>query len=162
MVLDKDRSLSLSFEVGDYPKRMWQHSDGSLVTTGAGGIRRFDVTDGTQTHFYSESLSNTAENVVFHNGFVYVVTYDSQLGVFREEGEFLGVIEGVLPDFPKALALVEQPGGDDYLLIGGRGGYVCSFELAADGTPVHKGTSWFSGGKAQGQADLNVELHAAK
>lgn len=144
VVLSSEGAEVSRFEIGDFPKRMWEDDAGHLVVTGGGGIRTFDIPSGRSLRHYHEAMSNTAENAAFFGGFVYVVTYDSQLGVFAEDGEFLGVIEGVLPDFPKALAVVSQE-GRSCLLVGGRGGYIQTFELGKDGTAVPASTTWISG-----------------
>ncbi|GAA1137423.1 hypothetical protein [Nocardioides aquiterrae] len=161
VVLTPDRQVRLRFEIGDFPKRMWQHSERTLTVTGGGGIRQFDLTTGELIAHFRESLSNTAENAIFHHGFVYVVTYDSQLAVFREEGEFLGVLEGVLPDFPKALTILPHPSGVDHLVVGGRGGYLSTFRLSEDGTPVPTSTTWLRDVGASVPTSYPVRRHAS-
>ncbi|MCD4534247.1 hypothetical protein LRP67_09160 [Nocardioides sp. cx-169] len=161
VILTQDRQVRLRFEIGDFPKRMWQQSERTLTVTGGGGIRQFDLATGELIGHFKESLSNTAENAIFHHGFVYVVTYDSQLAVFREEGEFLGVIEGVLPDFPKALTILPNPSGADHLVVGGRGGYLSTFHLLEDGTPVPSSTTWLRDAGAPLPESYPVKHHGS-
>jgi hypothetical protein len=160
VVLTSGRTERMRLEIGDYPKRVWQSGDGSVTVTGAGGIRVFDVENGRLLRHYREALSNTAENAVFHRGYCYVVTYDSQLGVFTDDGELLGVIEGVLPDFPKAMTIVgSDETGDFFLLVGGRGGYLQSFALGKDGSAIPAGTTWIPGALAPSPARYSVTEH---
>ncbi len=154
------RQTVLSFEIGDYPKRMYQDSDGSLLVTGGGGVRRFDVTSGERTGHWSETLSNTCENALTHNGYLYAVTYDSQLAAFEvDTGEFLGVLEGVLPDFPKAMYIASSPDGRDTLLVGGRGGYLASFAISKDGSVAPVRFQWIGKSGAWAPPRVGVTKH---
>lgn len=141
---DGSRSPTETFEIGDYPKRMWISDEGTLVVAGGGGVREIDwVDDKFATRRWSEALSNTCENAVVLGNFVYAVTYDSQIGVYEyASGEFLGVVEGALPDFPKAMQTLVSETGDAYLIIGGRGGYIATFQVEKDGSVIAQQMQW--------------------
>lgn len=122
-------------ETGNYPKRMWVQGD-SLFVTGGGGLREIPLDGSGVAQRWEELLNNTCENAVILDDFVYVVTYGSQIGWFaRGADQMIGSVERLL-DFPKGLAVLNASDGGRLLVVGGRGGYLTTYRLAADGEPL--------------------------
>jgi outer membrane protein assembly factor BamB len=123
-----------SFELENYPKRMWAQ-DGSLFVTGGDGLTEIAADGSRALRNWSELLNNTAENAVVADGAVYIVTYGTQLSWFDyASGEVKGVYERLL-DFPKGIVRLEGPTGERFLIVGGRGGYLTTY-LLDDGEPI--------------------------
>jgi hypothetical protein len=121
-----------------YSKRLF-FDEGRLFVTGGENVRELDPATGQTWRVFKELLDNTAEDAVSVDGRLYITTYGAQLGVFTDpapagpaEPELLGIVEP-LPDFAKALHPVRAADGTSYLLVGGRGGWLRTYRLGAEG-----------------------------
>jgi outer membrane protein assembly factor BamB len=115
-------------DIADYPKRMW-FENGKLYLSGGGGIRELAPDGSGVSRQWNDLLSNTCENGVLVDGLVCAVSYDLQLLAYEYgSGELVGLRED-RPDFPKAMAMVRAPGGEPFLVVGGRSGYLTVYRL---------------------------------
>jgi outer membrane protein assembly factor BamB len=119
---------SWQLDTGEYPKRMrWEQ--GALKVCGENGTKSVAADGSAILGRWTEMMSNTCENSAWNGRSVFTVTYACQLLAYDEaSGELIGLVEG-LPDFPKGLIAIEQPTGERYILVGGRGGYLSLYRV---------------------------------
>lgn len=115
-------------DTGEYPKRMWWER-GVLRVSGENGVKSVAADGSAVLGHWSDMMSNTCENGVWFGGLVFGVTYACQLLAYDEaSAELIGLVE-TIPDFPKGLIGIEQVPGEQYVLVGGRGGYLSLYRV---------------------------------
>jgi hypothetical protein len=114
--------------LGEYPKRMWATGT-AIYVNGANGLKEIAPDGSAVVRHWTELMCNTTESGVIADGLVCLSSYGMQLGAFDyATGEVVGLQEN-LPDYPKSLSVLRDPGGTAYLVVGGRSGYLTTYRI---------------------------------
>jgi outer membrane protein assembly factor BamB len=125
---DDDGKPVWRLDQGNYPKRMRATTD-AIYVSGANGFKEIAPDGSGVLRHWTELISNTTESGVIVDGLVCVSSYGMQLGAFDyASGELVGLREN-LPDYPKSLTVLRDPGGTPYLVVGGRSGYLATYRV---------------------------------
>ncbi|GHJ37050.1 WD40 repeat domain-containing protein [Streptomyces sp. TS71-3] len=132
---DADGEETWTVDLDNYPKRLFVNGD-ELRITGGVGVKEYVVGEDKERRQFIELLDNTAENAALIENTMCVVTYGFQLAAYDHDTCQLLALHEDLPDFAKAIATMRGSGGEPYVIVGGRGGWLRVFRVDRGGGPV--------------------------